>query len=1604
MIENIDINTVTGVNEDLTVQENILKFKDRDYEPNIYSGKGYKILRIKNENCNTGNCLIQADIMDDNTVYEVRYDFDLQGETIIMPKSSVLQFKGGSIKNGTIQGDSTLIAGYNTGKFIDVELTGTFLLDAQYVTWEEIDGDNNAYACYKKEDGTLVKLMDLTNGTLQEILSIDHKDSGYQAYNTDEEYRTPLWYDKDDDTWRYADGIRYDIKRYGSSSDRPTTNIPVGFEYFDTTLGKPVWFNGSDWVISTTAEELANSFSATATAVESEEVDAQVTLQDDGTFKFTFAIPRGKDGADGINATEGRVIFCYKESESKPSRPNGGYINTETNEITYPEGWIAAPEDMTTTVWMSQGMFNQYGILIGQWSDPVRISGIDGEPGKDGSSIEFIYCRTTDNTPPTKPASVNEDDYVPQGWFDHPSGVDPVNQYEWFCSRQFKDNAWTEFTTPAIWSKYGTNGIDGDGVEYIFTRTTEQITPATPGSSNEDDYVPVGWTDNPMGVNLEYPFEWVSKRTYSGIDKTWSNFSTPAIWAKWGYDGEVGADGNAIRFMYCTTSGPDNVPVVVKDNINPGSVWGTAIPTLTETNVLWMIQAYFTAKGELVGEWSDPILLSGTAGLAPGDYTEFRYATNSSQTTPPELDETNRNPAGWTTEVPYVEADNYYIWMTSARIHGRDETLLSNWTTPIKLTGNVGPQGPAGSVLLDIDNEMAQVLCDQDGNVIDGLPITIRFFMYYDTEDVQITGITNTPVSGVTVNNVAMTGTSTIISIASSTSDTIEINYTITGTYNNNVYERSIVFRIIKLKDGVNAVMYQLSPSVNVIKVDKQGQYSDAHVSCGVNSIDGNNVISLSSLPSNMRLTRALDGGSESTYTINSIINSSSISNKVVFKLYKGSTLIDIETVPVVIDGEDAVLPNWKTYIYKKSDTKPNAPTSTDPLPSGWSDYPDDSGQWWQCIGTVNGVTGYVISWSEVIPVNGRDGTAQDGKRYEFRFRANDSSTQAPSLTNSVRTPSGWTTNPPDLSSGQYLWMTVALINSDDTLNGTWSDPVRISGETGPQGPQGDVGPMGPTGNPGPAGHDGVDGLPGISFEIRYSLGTEDAPQANHSTTNLQSRYPSGWSTEIPDTTEQYPYVWCIQARIDPDDDGIVGGTWQMMRLSGLNGLDGSIEVNRSQIIYPAGIYVVDKTYEYSDEKAPYVYDTQDGNFYVYNGTFDWLGTNQGNAYPNQRTDVWVLMEDFEAIYAKVGVIANGLIGEMVFNDEFVFSMYGKNSSDGTTNSYDEFNKSDPMNTHNSFRPNYLLNCETGEVWLGAGSSYFNDDGSGQLANGNITWDTEGNITIKGSLTQDCANTIKSKQYSFGSATITLANETASHFYFAGPTAERRSMTMDTITINVANCGGREFELSMGPASLNAINRSSLYALASQCLKIRITGGISDYSIQPWGLPVVLAPRHTLKFRVQGTSVLLLYPSIPPVIGNLSVNVVLSGTNPLNVVTYFVTPFFNITSTDTYTTYLPYAAGNMIRAWTCNSSTAITGLSYSLAYKALAVNSISVMEQTANYSSTSTSYTTNWAVSLVPDIVDGTFGSVLHTTDCLYSLHIGYRYTGNTSSFIYSLN
>lgn len=55
------------------------------------------------------NILTPIMINQPNTIYEIRYDFDLNGATIEMKEGCTLKFKGGSLKNGVITGNKTVI-------------------------------------------------------------------------------------------------------------------------------------------------------------------------------------------------------------------------------------------------------------------------------------------------------------------------------------------------------------------------------------------------------------------------------------------------------------------------------------------------------------------------------------------------------------------------------------------------------------------------------------------------------------------------------------------------------------------------------------------------------------------------------------------------------------------------------------------------------------------------------------------------------------------------------------------------------------------------------------------------------------------------------------------------------------------------------------------------------------------------------------------------------------------------------------------------------------------------------------------------------------------------------------------------------------------------------------------------------------------------------------------------------------------------------------------------------------------------------------------------------------------------------------------------------
>lgn len=78
-----------------------------------------------------------------------------------------------------------------------------------------------------------------------------------------------------------------------------------------------------------------------------------------------------------------------------------------------------------------------------------------------------------------------------------------------------------------------------------------------------------------------------------------------------------------------------------------------------------------------------------------GDYFEYRYAVNGSRSTPPSLSKTSRNPSGWSTTVPTV-GTLQYLWFTVAKINGETNSLIQNWSTPVRQTPYDGVDGKNG--------------------------------------------------------------------------------------------------------------------------------------------------------------------------------------------------------------------------------------------------------------------------------------------------------------------------------------------------------------------------------------------------------------------------------------------------------------------------------------------------------------------------------------------------------------------------------------------------------------------------------------------------------------------------------------------------------------------------------------------------------------------------------------------------------------------------------------------------------------------------------------------------------------------------------------------
>lgn len=108
-----DVNNIPD-EEDLTTDNHgLLKFKDRAGQ----NGMGYYILRKDKS--------FAEQVSHPNAIYEIRYDFDLNDESVTLPEGCIFNFNGGKLSNGLLIGNSTTFNTDVTYKIFDnVEFSG----------------------------------------------------------------------------------------------------------------------------------------------------------------------------------------------------------------------------------------------------------------------------------------------------------------------------------------------------------------------------------------------------------------------------------------------------------------------------------------------------------------------------------------------------------------------------------------------------------------------------------------------------------------------------------------------------------------------------------------------------------------------------------------------------------------------------------------------------------------------------------------------------------------------------------------------------------------------------------------------------------------------------------------------------------------------------------------------------------------------------------------------------------------------------------------------------------------------------------------------------------------------------------------------------------------------------------------------------------------------------------------------------------------------------------------------------------------------------------------------------------------------------------------
>lgn len=1053
---------------------------------------------------------------------------------------------------------------------------------------------------------------------------------------------------------------------------------------------------------------------------------------DDNTYD-TFEVKNGKDGKDGKDGKQGepgydgvssKFVMIYSSGEEidgefiEPSHPEGGSYDFTTNKLTLPEGW-SLNENVEPPVWMSSRTFSSNGESNDlSWSAPIRLTGENGKNGVDGTSIEFIYLLSKGEPSVDNLESLNENGFVPDGWTGSPTGIDENNIIEWCSTRTYdkSEEKWGAWKRATIWSKYGVNGMDGDGVEYIYFRSKNGIPPLnpTPKTYNDindfdtysayqntdkswlppydysyvninDDIVkyitPDVWTNNPEDINEVYQYQWLCVRKYNknsdGI-KVWGAFNNPTLWAKYGVDGK---NGVSVKKIYALSNDTTNPPLLNDDDINGGSLWGMGFPTgyVAGENVVWGAETEiwphnneFAKSYKLCSEKN----IDGNV-IRPDDADEYNTL------------DVDFLPNEENTEYKYLRYNyEYYMWK-------------GGWSKPYLVTGTKGDNGNPINYTSYVfgygfknytPNKPNGLTPDDPGTSKDELGNTIYWVDFPDTSGNKIDGEVDE------YNNVKRWyQCSCFVNGKTGIVEKWGEVYPLNGQDGNSgVYTE---FRFGVTSDGNTPQLVQYDSNNNIIREP-------------ILKDKGNNNNITGWFTTSDNLPELSENGA----------------------MWQIWALVDSENNNI-LDGT-----KWNGPVRVSGEKG----TQGEKGPAGERGLPGISQNQMYCLGTEEHYFGIFNDSNK----NASPEDMFDNHRWLYSDNLPIDLIPIEVTTDDILF--GTYTNAENLGrvlknidNGQYYlvgkysngyrnyvldegpidYLYIWCIQGKDIYEGdeykgvAWSNPFKLQGVNGLPGKDGGKG------------------------QVVYPMGVYNENEV-YITTNKKA-----------------PYV------IDPQDGqyyvyNIVNEPWVcalpenyrsvLEDNSVMNAENTEVDKKHSTIptenIYPEKKYVVFKNI---NDKIVYVWNSELSKYvqikykYSVDGTCNedkWMiGQNetpsQNYAKNNDsgQTPAWELFESFNALYASLGIIENGLIGSSVYNNEFLFSQQGINKNNEPTNDYENFmsaykydtNKKqwyikdtkeyltddnvDPYDINHEFRPNMCINFKTGDVYASQGNIKFSD-------------------------------------------------------------------------------------------------------------------------------------------------------------------------------------------------------------------------------------------------------------------------------------------------------